>query len=114
MTVQDVNSARPRYLSWTLFRDYHYAVFNQANELVLILVTTKGELRSYWVPVYDSKVHSIVYENSELKARIMTGYYRRECTDLIDTLKQQQPSGQYDLAVVDTSGKRLYSFNIWI
>lgn len=114
MTMQDINSARPAYLSWTLFRDYHYAVFNKAGELVLILVTNKGELNSFWVAKPDTRKHSIVYENHEIKARIMMGQYSRECTDLLDILKQQQPSGEYSFSVVDASGKRLYSFNIWI
>lgn len=114
MAVADVNVARPAYMNWTLFRDYHYAVFNKAGEMVAILVTTKGDNSSYWINEFNKRDHSIVYENHVEKARIIVGQYMRDCTDLLDYLKKGHPEGEYYLSIVDASGNRLYSFTIWI
>lgn len=114
MSVADINVARPVYLNWTLFRDYHYAVFNKTGDLIALLVTKKGELRSFWTSLYDKREHSIVYENHVEQARIMMGHYVRDCTDLLDYLKVANPEGEYAMSIVDASGKRLYSFAIWI
>jgi len=114
MVLEDINVARPRYLQWTLFRDYHYAVFNERGEMVAILVMTKGTLRSYWVSQLDTKTQNVVYENHEIHARMMACRYIRESEDLVAKLEAEQPPGQYFLSVVDASGKRLYSISIWI
>lgn len=114
MVLADVNVARPAYMSWTLFRDYHYAVFNMKGEMVAVLVTNKGELKSFWINEFNKREHAIVYENHVEQARIMMGHYVRDCTDLLDYLKRDNPEGEYAMSIVDASGKRLYSFAIWI
>lgn len=114
MVLEDINSARPRYLHWTLFRDYHYAVFNEAGDLVTILVTEKGGKRSYWVTKPDFRKESIVYENQEMIGRLMMCRYITDEKDLTEFLEANQPSGEYALSLVDASGKRLYSISIWI
>lgn len=113
MAVKDITSLRPAYLSWTLFRDHHYTVFDHTGEACLFLVCNKGQKRSYYIKPsdYDSTQHSIVYEDHADQARYWLGVYTRECTDLFDTLRfYQYPAGNYSMSVVDASGKRLYTF----
>lgn len=112
MSVADITPARPRYLQWTLFRDYHYAVFNTGGEMVFILVMDKGERRSYWTSTLDPKKQNVVYENHEMVAKMMAGYYTRRSDDLMKLLEPHVP-GEYFLSVVDASGKRLYDFSLW-
>lgn len=114
MVLEDINVARPRYLQWTLFRDYHYAVFDKSGNLAAILVTNKGELKSYWVTEFNPKTQNVVYENHELVARLMVCRYIRDEKDLEEMLTATCPSGEYFLSVVDASGNRLYSIPIWI
>lgn len=114
MVLEDINVARPRYLQWTLFRDYHYAVFNKAGEIVAILVTDKGALKSYWVTQPDFRKQKIVYENHEMVGRLMMCRYITDGRDLVEFLEANQPTGEYFLSIVDASGKRLHSISIWI
>lgn len=114
MVMEDINSARPRYLSWTLFRDYHYAVFDARGELALILVVNKGEHKGYLTKTISSN-QNVVYENHFSDAVKALGLYARNTTDLINSLKQYNyPTGEYQMCVVDASGNRLYTFSIWI
>lgn len=114
MVLADVNVARPAYMSWTLFRDYHYAVFDVEGRLVYILVMDKGTRSAYWSASVDPRTQSVVYENHEMQARIMASRYITRSMDLVGLLENHQPAGEYFLSVVDASGKRLYHFSIWV
>lgn len=113
MSLADINPSLPRYMQWTLFRDFHYTVFNDRDMPVLVLVTKKGELKSYWSERFNPKTENVVFENHELQARIMAGYYITECKDLKDLLREYFDEGEYKLAVVNASGKRLYNFSLY-
>lgn len=111
MAAKDITSLRPWYLSSTLFRDYHYAVFNSCGEQVLILVTRVGEKLSFYVDVPIEHVHKVVYENHVETARICLARYTRDCDDLFETLKRyNNPPGKYVMSVLDASDKPLYTF----
>lgn len=110
MAVKDITSLRPWYLSATLFRDYHYAVFNSAGEQVLVLVTYAGEKLSFYVPKPIQYVHKVVYEDHADKARIFLARYTLESEDLLVNLKRyNNPPGEYGMSVLDATGKRLYT-----
>lgn len=111
MAVKDTTSLRPTYLSYTLFRDYHYTVYDSDGKPVLYLVTNKGSKRSYFVKDPINGYQSIVYENNPEAARYMLSCYTRDSTDLLDTLRHyKNEPGVYGMSVVDASGKRLYTF----
>lgn len=114
MTVADVNVARPAYMNWTLFRDYHYAVFDKQGNMVYLLVMDKGTRSAYWSYDFDPTKQNIVYENHEMQARIMAGHYITQSKDLMMLLEQHHPAGEYFLSIVNASGHRLYHFSIWI
>lgn len=116
MAVKDIDSLRPAYLNWTLFRDYHYAVYDKDNVVCLLLVTLVGSNRSFYIqPKFKDGGHAIVYEDHVEQARLNLGLYTRDCSDLIDTLRYEGfPEGQYGMSVVDASGKRLYTFDLFI
>lgn len=115
MAVKDITSLRPWYLSSTLFRDYHYAVFNSRGEQVLVLVTLAGEKRSFYVDKPIQHVHWVVYENQVETARICLARYTLECEDLFETLKRyNNPPGNYEMSVLDASDKPLYTFKFAI
>jgi hypothetical protein len=112
MALKDITPLRPWYLSSTLIRDYHYAVFNAEGERVLVLVTLAGEKSSFYVPEPIQYVHKVVYENRVEIARLCLARYTLECTDLFDTLRHyNNPPGKYGMSVLDASGKRLYTFS---
>ena len=113
MAVADVNVARPAYMSWTLFRDYHYAVFDDDGKMVYVLVMDKPSHSAFWTDHYDSRKQNVVYENHEFQARIMAGRYIVRSEDLVKLLEANHPPGKYNLSIVDASGKRLYNFSIY-
>lgn len=111
MAAKDITPLRPWYLSSTLFRDYHYAVFNSSGERVLVLVTLAGQKRSFYVDEPIEHVHKVVYENHVETARICLARYTLECEDLFETLKRyNNPPGKYEMNVLDASEKSLYTF----
>lgn len=115
MSVADVNVARPMYMSWTLFRDYHFAVFNDVGEVVLLLCTFKDGLKSFFVSHFDEKVHRVVFVDSMLKATINLGDYSRDPKDLqAELTKQGNPPGKYRMELVNTSGDKIAGFDVWI
>lgn len=116
MAVKDIDSLRPAYMNWTLFRDYHYAVYNKDGERCLTLVTLVDSKRSFFVKdEFIDHGHRIVYVDDSEQARLNLGLYARDCNDLIETLRYEKfPEGQYGMSVVDASGKRLYTFELFI
>ena len=116
MAVKDIDPLRPAYLSWTLFRDYHYAVYDKDGNRCLTLVTLIDSKRAFFVKdkfIHDG--HRIVYVDDVEQARLNLGLYSRDCKDLISALRfEGHPEGQYGMSVVDASGKRLYTFDLFI
>lgn len=111
MAAKDITALRPWYLSATMLRDYHYAVYNAAGDKVLVLVTRVGESSSFFVDMPIQYEHKVVYVNNINHTRISLGRYTRDCTDLINALSYYRyPPGQYGMSVCDATGKRLYTF----
>ena len=116
MAVKDIDSLRPAYMSWTLFRDYHYTVFDKDGNACLMLVTNIDSKRAHYLqPKHITNLHRIVYVNSADQARLNLGLYTRDSNDLIESLRYEGfPEGQYGMSVVDASGNRLYTFDLFI
>ena len=116
MAVKDIDSLRPAYMNWTLFRDYHYAVFDKDDNVCLVLVTNIDSKRAHFVlPKHIAPFHRVVYVNREDHAKLNLGIYTRDCNDLIEQLRFEGfPEGQYGMSVVDASGKRLHTFDVYI
>lgn len=116
MAVKDIDSLRPAYMSWTLFRDHNYAVYDMKGNRCLTLVTLVDSKRSFWIK--DTLIdhgHRIVYVDDVEQARLNLGLYTRDCKDLIDTLRHEgYRDSQYGVSVVDASGNRLYTFDLFI
>lgn len=111
MAAKDITSLRPWYLSATMLRDFHYTVYNKAGDVVLVLVTNKGENRAFFTHGPDEREHKVLYVNSVEKARICMAQYSRDYTDLVNALNYWRfPPGDYGLSVVNVAGERLYTF----
>lgn len=115
MAEKDTTSLRPQYLSWTLRRDFHYAVYDSHGNRCLTLVTNKGEKRAFFVKEPNNKKYSVVYVNTLMDANVDMGNYSRDCTDLMNTLRQHNfPPGEYGMSVVNASDERQSTFNFYI
>lgn len=116
MAVKDIDPLRPAYLSWTLYRDYHYAVYDKDGKACLVLVTNVDSNRAYYVqPKHVDPGRRIVYVDDVEQARLNLGLYTRDCNDLIESLRYEgNPEGQYGMSVVDASGNRLHTFDVYI
>lgn len=111
MAAKDITSLRPWYLSATMLRDYHYTVYNDVGDIVLVLVTEVGCNKSFFVMSPEERLHKVVYVNNVEHARMCLARYSRDHTDLLNALSYYRyPSGVYGFSVCDATGKRLYTF----
>lgn len=116
MTVQDINSLRPRFLNRVNQMDFHWIVWDvKTGKDVMLFVTDKGSKRGYFTSTFDETKQSIwFWDKYEHCTHALNKLSMEPWTIVADAEKEKLPPGDYKCSITRVNGQKLVSYEFTI